>query len=55
VFSRLNNRRHHDGTGLGLAICQRIADLHQGRLSVESQPGEGSRFTLHLPVVGERN
>ncbi len=55
VFSRLNNRRQHDGTGLGLAICQRIADLHQGRLSVESQPGEGSRFTLHLPVVGERN
>ena len=53
VFSRLNNRRHHDGTGLGLAICQRIADLHQGRLSVESQPGEGSRFTLHLPVVGD--
>jgi signal transduction histidine kinase len=55
VFSRLNNRRQHDGTGLGLAICQRIADLHQGRLSVESQPGEGSRFTLHLPVVGDRN
>ncbi len=55
VFSRLQNRRQHDGTGLGLAICQRIAEMHQGRLSVESQPGDGSRFTLHLPVVGERN
>lgn len=55
VFSRLQNRRQHDGTGLGLAICQRIADLHHGRLSVESQPGEGSRFTLHLPVAGDRD
>lgn len=55
VFTRLNNRRQHDGTGLGLAICQRIADLHQGRLSVESRPGEGSRFTLHLPIVGDRH
>lgn len=50
MFTRLHNRRDHDGSGLGLSICQRIADLHQGRLTLESQPDEGSRFTLHLPT-----
>lgn len=37
------------GTGLGLAIAQRIAHTHNGELLVESKPGEGSTFTLHLP------
>jgi|GEM_PF-3362107 len=37
------------GTGLGLAVCHRIMENHQGRIEVESKPGEGSCFTLTLP------
>lgn len=50
MFNRLHNRRQYDGTGLGLAICQRVADLHQGRLTVDSTPEQGSCFTLYLPT-----
>ncbi|MES2644785.1 MAG: PAS domain S-box protein [Myxococcota bacterium] len=42
--------RPMDGTGLGLALSRRLADLHGGRLDVESEIGEGSTFTLRLPV-----
>jgi PAS domain S-box-containing protein len=51
MFTRLHNRRQHDGSGLGLSICQRVADLHQGRLTLQSRPDEGSLFTLHLPTA----
>ena len=43
--------RKYGGTGLGLAIVSRFCQLMGGRVSVESEPGEGSRFTVHLPVV----
>ena len=38
------------GTGLGLAMVQRIVSDHGGSVSVESQPGEGARFTVTLPL-----
>jgi CheY-like chemotaxis protein len=44
--------RQFAGTGLGLALVQRMAELHNGRLSVESDIGQGSRFTVSLPWTG---
>jgi PAS domain S-box-containing protein len=41
--------RSHEGTGLGLALVARLAELHQGRVTVESELGKGSRFSLILP------
>ena len=39
------------GSGIGLALVRHIAEAHRGRVTVESRPGEGSRFTLWLPMT----
>ena len=50
-FTQIENRnsRHQEGTGLGLALVAQLTAMHHGRVSVESQPGVGSTFTVTLP------
>ncbi len=49
-FYRADRARARGGTGLGLAIANWVAGVHRGRLSVESEVGVGSTFSLWLPV-----
>lgn len=44
------SRGDEGGAGLGLAMVQQIAQAHGGYMTLESVPGIGSRFTLHLPL-----
>jgi two-component system phosphate regulon sensor histidine kinase PhoR len=43
--------RNLGGTGLGLAIVKHIAQVHNGSVTVQSTPGRGSIFTIHLPAA----
>jgi signal transduction histidine kinase len=50
-FYRLGSelRRETQGVGIGLSVVRHIVDAHGGRVTVESAPGQGSRFTIELP------
>jgi signal transduction histidine kinase len=47
--------RQYGGAGLGLSICRRLANMLEGRITVESNLGTGSTFTLHVPREGRRS
>jgi len=48
------SREHIEGYGLGLPIAKQIADAHGGSIEVKSRPGEGSVFTLKLPLSSSK-
>ena len=51
LFKRLHSSDKYEGTGLGLAICQRIVERYDGRIWVESDGMNGSKFLFTLPVA----
>lgn len=51
AFFRSDTQGKYKGSGLGLAICQQVVEQHRGRIWVESQLGEGSRFYFTLPLA----
>ncbi|HAY85637.1 MAG TPA: hypothetical protein DCY42_12185 [Chloroflexi bacterium] len=60
VFERFYQVENHmvrrrGGMGLGLSVAQLMVEMHQGRISLESEPGVGSTFTVLIPLDGEQD
>lgn len=53
-FAQVHNEytRQFEGTGLGLALVKGLVALHEGTMSIESAPGEGTTVTISLPTAG---
>lgn len=49
-YKQLHTKKKYDGTGLGLSICKKIIEQHKGTMSVDSTLGEGSVFTIQIPL-----
>ena len=50
LFELFHSTKGNRGTGIGLAVTKKIVDEHEGSISVKSTPGEGTTFTVRLPV-----
>ncbi len=50
MFELFHSTKGNRGTGLGLAVSKKIVEEHDGTISVKSQPGEGTTFTVRIPV-----
>ena len=50
MFELFHSTKGNRGTGLGLAVAKKIVEEHEGAIAVKSTPGEGTTFTIRLPV-----
>ncbi|MBC8105798.1 MAG: FHA domain-containing protein [Anaerolineae bacterium] len=53
LFELFHSTKGNRGTGIGLAVTKKIVEEHEGSISVKSAPGEGTTFTVKLPVYHE--
>ena len=56
IFNRFyqvdsSSTRQGEGTGIGLSLCKELVELMNGTIAVKSSPGEGSEFTIEIPVT----
>lgn len=50
LFSRLNTINKYSGSGIGLALCKRIVENHFGTIGIDSEKGQGTKFTISIPI-----
>ena len=55
IFNVFESNKGNRGTGLGLSVSQKILQEHNGEITVESQLGKGSCFTLRLPILSSND
>jgi signal transduction histidine kinase/pSer/pThr/pTyr-binding forkhead associated (FHA) protein len=53
LFELFHSTKGNRGTGIGLAVTKKIVEEHEGSISVKSTPGEGTTFTVKLPIYHE--
>ncbi len=54
IFQRLHGKGEYVGTGIGLSMCRKIVQNHKGSIWADSQPGEGTVFSILLPEYQEK-
>jgi len=49
IFRLFQSSKGHKGTGIGLFITRKVIHKHGGRITLNTEPGKGARFTIFLP------